>query len=68
MIDLNKMADELTDAFIGYQDSLESPMMFNTEEIKLAKYRKDSIFHSKVQSLVCGVMRIVSKHIDEGEG
>ena len=61
----NKLADELTDAFIEFQWRLDNPFPAHdeTQNIKLAKYHGDNIFHAKVQSMVCGVMHIVSKHV-----
>lgn len=56
--------DELTKAFINYQYRLENPMPTSdeTQETMINKYRTDSIFHAKVDSLACGVMWIVEKH------
>lgn len=58
------LADDLTEAFINYQHRLECPMPSATEtkEAIILKYRSDPIFHAKVDSLVAGVMQIVSKH------
>lgn len=64
MIDKRALAEELTEAFINYQHRLDCPMPSATEtkESIILKYRTDYIFHAKVDSLVSGVMQIVSKH------
>lgn len=64
MIDKRALAEDLTDAFIEYQHRLDFPMPSPTEtkEAVILKYRNDPMFHAKVNSLVAGVMRIVSKH------
>lgn len=65
MIDKRALANDLTDAFIDYQHRLDLPMQ-STTETKAAiilKYQHDPIFRARVDSLVSGVMSIVSKHI-----
>jgi hypothetical protein len=67
MIDKFALSRELTDAFVSYQYRLDFPMP-SPEETKLLhikKYQNDIIFRAKVDSLVSGVMQIVSKHIDK---
>ena len=65
MIDKKALADDLTEAFINYQHRLDCPMPSATETKAaiILKYRSDPLFHAKVDSLVAGVMQIVSKHI-----
>ena len=64
MIDMKKLRDELTDAFVGYQYRLEHPFPSTTEttETRRQQYFNDPVFHCKVDSLVSGVLQIVSKH------
>ena len=63
MINKNKLADELTDAFIDYQWRLENPFPLPDEsrEAKILKYQSDYMFSAKVRTIVSGVMVIVSK-------
>lgn len=67
MIDKKALSDALTEAFIGYQHRLDCPLPtpHETEEMIILKYKTDPIFHTKVRSLVSGVMRIVNKHLQE---
>ena len=62
----NEISKDLTDAFIRYQFRLENPMPSPKETFALMVdyYRNDPVFHSKVQSLVGGVMQIISKRLD----
>jgi hypothetical protein len=64
MIDKIALQNELTDAFIIYQHRLDCPFQNDMESLEAMrlKYMNDTIFHAKVTSLVCGVMRIISKH------
>lgn len=64
MIDKRALADDLTDAFVNYQHRLDCPMPSATEtkESIILKYRSNPIFRAKVDSLVAGVLQIVSKH------
>ena len=63
-VDLKKIHDELTEAFINYQYRIENPMMKPTDkEDAEFMYRADHVFNSKVKSLTSGVMSIVSKNI-----
>ena len=64
MIDKNALHDELTEAFIGYQQRLDCPMPEPGEspEMIRLKYRTDPVFASRVRCLVAGVMVIVDKH------
>ena len=59
--------DDLLKQFMVYQHRLDCPMpteMETPETIRM-KYVSDPIFHAKVQSLVCAIMRIVDKHVNE---
>jgi hypothetical protein len=69
MIDKRALHDELTEMFIVYQHRLDQPFPSDTEspEAIRLKYMNDPIFHSKVASLVSGVMHIVDKYIDSTE-
>lgn len=69
MIDKRKLSHELTEAFIGYQHRLDCPFPSATDShaVIVARYNGDPIFRAKVDSLVAGVMDIVSRHIDAGE-
>ncbi len=62
-----ELHDRLTEAFVGYQFRLENPMPepTETEDLMLIKYRTDPIFRNKVESIVCGVMRIVIDVLDK---
>lgn len=66
-IDKKALASELTDAFIQYQHRLENPMPTANETLYMLKlkYHTDTMFRLKVDSLVAGVMQIVSKHIKD---
>ena len=68
---MNKDAlyEELTEAFMMYQHRLDVPFESATETKAaiILKYRSDPLFHAKVESMASGVMRIVSKHL-ENEG
>lgn len=66
MIDKQTLADDLTNLFINYQHRLDRPMpsATETEATKILKYLNDPLFHAKVESLVAGVMQIVSKHVE----
>lgn len=67
MSDINKNAllDDLRVAFIQYQHRLDFPMPSTTEtpEAIQLKYLNDPVFHAKVDSLACGVMQIIDKHL-----
>ena len=67
-INKDALHDELTSAFIVYQYRIENPMpkIDETKEYMENMYLRNSFFNRRVQSLVCGVMCIVDKHI-EGE-
>ena len=55
-------------AFITYQHTLENPMLTpDYEQIARGRYRTDATFHSRVDSLVYGVMRVIDKHLDESQ-
>jgi hypothetical protein len=62
----NKLADDLTDAFIQYQYRLDRPFPSpdDTQENINRKYRVDNMFRYKVQDLVGGVMRIIDKNLE----
>lgn len=64
MIDMKSLRNELTDAFVGYQYRLEHPFPTTTEtpEVRRLQYFNDPVFRCKVESLVSGVLQIVSKH------
>lgn len=59
------LANELTETFIEYQWRLDNPFPSpeQTKENMYLKYRSDSMFHAKVDSLVFGVMFIVERNI-----
>jgi hypothetical protein len=60
------LQNELTDVFIVYQYRLEHPFPSPTDTIDQVRlYTSDPLFRTKVDSLVSGVMRIVSVHIDK---
>ena len=63
MINKQLLIDCLTDGFILYQQNLDEPMphLSQTEATRIAKYRTDPMFRCRVDSLVSGVMQIVSK-------
>ena len=65
--ELRNIQEELTKAFIAYQHRVDnpSPSKDDTEENIFLKYRSDYIFHNKVDSIVCGVMCIISKHLKD---
>jgi len=65
MKDLRDLQEELTMAFMRYQETLEHPMSSVNDDQLICKYHSNSIFHNRVQSLTCGVMGIVEKHISE---
>lgn len=67
VIDKRAMRNDLVDAFIDYQYSLEDPFGATqaTKQQKLEAYLNDYMFHNKVDRLVAGVMLIVSEHIDK---
>lgn len=67
MIDKRALTNELTDAFIQYQYRLDNPMPTPNEtmDMRRRKYLSDAVFQTKVDSLVAGVMRIVSRHIKD---
>ena len=64
MINKEALHDDLREAFVNYQYTLENPMPAFTENSELARqmYINNSIFNRKVDSLVAGVMVIVEKH------
>jgi len=64
-IDRDAIADDLIRGFIMYQWRLDNPwpQPDETFETMRLKYRQDAVFHAKVQTMVCGVMDILSKHI-----
>lgn len=63
MNEYHKLNDELIDAFMQYQWNLDNPFP-NTisREDLIKKYQSDVIFYAKVNQIVSGVMRIVTKH------
>lgn len=65
-MDKQALHDELTEAFIFYQQRLDCPFPGpdDTKDMIILKYRTDPIFGAKVRSIVAGVMHIVSKHED----
>lgn len=64
MIDKRALQNELTEAFIQYQYTLEHPFSLPGEPMEALrlKYMNDPIFHNKVDSMVCRVMFIVIRH------
>jgi len=64
-VDKRKLAEDLTDAFIAYQNNMDTPFPHpqKSREELIEMYLSDQLFHRKVQSLVCGVMSIIDKHI-----
>ena len=60
-----KLYHELIDAFIQYQYRLEHPMQSSAEtyEMRVMHYHSDLIFKTKVDSLVEGIMVIISKYV-----
>ena len=66
MIDKIALSNDLTEAFVNYQYRLEHPMPSATETpaTMIEKYRSDPLFHTRVKSLVSGVMQIIEKHIE----
>ena len=62
-----KLQDELTEMFIGYQYNLDHPMPtpYLSERELIDLYRRDYIFHARVQQLVIGVMLVVSEHLED---
>lgn len=62
-----RMYEKLVDAFIVYQHRLTNPWPTQTETHAslVLKYRNDVVFHYQVDSLVSGVMLIISKELDE---
>jgi len=67
MIDRNKLADDLTDLFIGYQYNLDYPMPTRNcipyVDQPYQVYRSNALFNAKVRCLVTGVMQTLDKHI-----
>lgn len=61
---LQKLQDDLTEMFIGYQCRLDSPMHCTLKSEAIIKYQNDQIFHAKVDQLVAGVMMVVIDHLD----
>ena len=66
-MDKKKLADDLTELFIGYQYRLDHPMLMPNELQKamFIKYQTNSIFKAKVQVLVAGVMYVVSNNLNK---
>lgn len=60
--DWREIDEDLTFAFMRYQETLEHPMSRMTQEELLARYMNDMVFRNRVKSLTSGVMRIVQKH------
>jgi hypothetical protein len=58
------LADDLREAFIGYQYNLDYPLNNKSKDDMVQHYFRDNLFHRKVDSLVAGVMYIVTKHIE----
>lgn len=58
MIDTNKLADALTEMFIGYQWRLDNPMPIRNEtfEDMYNAYRTNVMFRNKVECLVGAVV------------
>lgn len=68
-IDRRKIQDDLTTAFIYYQENLDNPMtshLRSRHELE-TKYMSDVLFHNKVKHIVCGVMTIIERNIAEKE-
>ena len=65
MIDMRRLSDDLTEAFIRYQHRLDNPFPSSTETEAVAreKYMNDPVFYTKVRSLVVGVMDIVWRNV-----
>ena len=59
------IADELTKKFSQYQYRLEKPMPEVTESSETYRlaYLTDNQFHSKVDSMVAGVMAVIDNHV-----
>lgn len=58
--------DELKNTFIKYQFNLDNPFPREiTPSSLIIKYQSDVYFKAKVDSLVYGVMDIVSRHVDK---
>ncbi len=64
-VNLDALNDDLTDAFIRYQDRIENPMAFHSDDYNQQRYITDTLFKRRVQNLVSGVTFIVIKHIDQ---
>lgn len=63
MINKQKLSESLIEHFMLYQYRLENPFPEVREKhLAYCKYRNDAMFHSKVESLVYGVMALVSLH------
>ena len=64
-VNKKELVEELTDAFIAYQNNMDTPFPHpqKSREELIEHYLSDQLFHRKVQSLVCGVMSIIDKHI-----
>ena len=69
MIDWPALANDLTDAFIQYQYRRDTSMFTPSDTLDMLngrrKYLIDNMFRLKVDSLVTGVLQIISKHIKE---
>jgi len=59
-----QLHEELVMAFIRYQARLDEPMNNLSEALLLAQYHSNHHFHAKVQSLTCGVMRIIEPYVE----
>lgn len=72
MIDYDKLYDELTDGIIIREYQVSFPSMaitgFEREKQKaINMYKMDPMFHTRVASLVSGIISLVQKN-EKGEG
>ena len=65
-INLDKLHGELTEAFIEYQYMLDNPMPvpIPSKTEMLAMYQTNAMFNSRVKSLVCGVIFLIEKNLN----
>ena len=66
MIDYRKLSEALTEGFIHREYQSSNPQLSaGYFEKAIAAYRTDTMFHARVDSVVAGVMDLVSKHDKE---
>ena len=68
-LSMDKLHDELTEAFITYQYTLDNPMPVPppSRPQMTAMYRTNAAFNCRVKSLVNGVMFLVERNLNKRE-